>query len=304
MRMAQDTLTIAASTGALVPAPAQGLRPDEMTDAVIEDGLQSLAIAGFSAVELSDIWLDSRTMPLSQAKNLARRVADVDLSIIGLSTLGLKEANHALDIAQELGAQTFCIGLHKPPSAGKANVSFWANPPAIAPADDADFETLAASLQQLCKRAKKAGIRVVMEMNENAIIDRSAHVLRLLEMVDADNLGVNPDLGNLTRVTVPMIETWYETLNALAPYTEYWHVKNNLRMEHPDGFIVTHPSSMEDGVIDYRVALQTLLACGFSGPIVVESYWGDRVGGLERSRIYLEKLTNQISQMRRASGGQ
>lgn len=302
--MSQNTLTIAASTGALVPAPGQGLRPGDMTDAVIEEGLQSLVIAGFMAVELSDIWLDSRAMPPSQAKKLARMVADAGLSIIGLSTLGLEDANHALDIAQELGAQTFCIGLHKPPSAGRENVSFWANPPATAPAGDADFEALAASLQPLCKRAGNAGIRVVMEMNENAIIDRSAHVLRLLDMVDADNLGVNPDLGNLTRVTEPMIETWYETLNALAPHTEYWHVKNNLRMEHPDGIIVTHPSAMEDGVIDYRIALQTLLACGFSGPIVVESYWGDRIGGLERSRIYLEKLTNQISQIRRASGGQ
>ncbi len=103
--MSQNTLTIAASTGALVPAPGQGLRPGDMTDAVIEEGLQSLVIAGFSAVELSDIWLDSRTMPPSQAKKLARMVADAGLSIIGLSTLGLKDANHALDIAQELGAQ-------------------------------------------------------------------------------------------------------------------------------------------------------------------------------------------------------
>lgn len=302
--MSQNTPIIAASTGALVPAPGQGLRPDEMNEAVIEEGLQSLVVAGFKSIELSDIWLDSRTMPSSQAKELARQVTTSGLSIIGLSTLGLKDADHALSIAQELGAPTFCIGLHKPPSAGRKNVSFWANPPAIAPADDADFEALAEALRKLCKRAKSAGIGIVMEMNENAIIDRSAHVLRLLQMVDADNLGVNPDLGNLTRVTVPMIETWYETLNALAPYTSYWHVKNNLRMEHPDGFIVTHPSSMEDGLIDYRVALQSLLACGFAGPIVVESYWGDRLGGLEKSRIYLEKLTSQISQTRQKSGDQ
>lgn len=291
----QKNIMIAASTGALVPAPGQGVRAATVSDQDIITGFETISSAGFKYVELSDIWLNSQTMSIAEAQKLSNHITNADLSVVGLSTLGIANADKALCIAQELGTGTLCLGLHKPPSAGKPNVSFWANSPEKPTNDYDTFLALAEPLKKLCDRAAAANIEIVMEMNENALIDRSKHVLRLFEMVGSDNLRVNPDLGNLTRVAEPMIETWYETLAALASRTSYWHVKNNLRMEHQDGLVFTHPSSMESGVIDYRTALQMLIGNGFSGPIVVESYWGDRVTGLETSRIYLEKLVRETA---------
>lgn len=292
-----SNIVIAASTGALVPAPKQGKRPPEMTDGVIREGLAGLSEAGFSKIELSDIWVDSRTLPIDDAKALGQAIAVEQLSVIGLSTLGLEAADHALDVAQELGAPTLCLGLHKMPAAPANEASFWANPPQSQNPTEADFMAISTPLAALCKRAQSAGINVVIEMNENAIIDRAAHVLRLVEMTGSDNLGVNPDLGNLTRVTVPMVEPWYETLEALAGLTRYWHVKNNLRLEHPNGFVATHPCAMADGVIDYRTALKMLVEKGFNGPIIMEAYWGDRIHNLETGRKYLTSLVQQVGKL-------
>lgn len=293
-------ITIAASTGALVPAPNQGIRPAEMTDAVMRDGLEALVAAGFEAIELSDIWVDSRALPIKKAQELCQAISANKLSVIGLSTLGLEAADHALSVALELGAPTLCLGLHQMPAIKSANTSFWANPPAVQNPAKEDFEAISQPLAELCKRADANGVNVVIEMNENAIIDRAAHVLQLIEMTDAPNLGVNPDLGNLTRVSVPMVELWYETLAALAHLTHYWHVKNNLRLEHPDGFVMTHPSAMDAGIIDYRTALQLLQKHEFRGPIVVEAYWGDRLTNLENSKHYLTKLVQETWKYRPA----
>lgn len=281
---------IAASTGALVPAPNQGRRPSEMTEAVIRAGLASLADAGIDAIELSDIWVDSRTATPEQSKSLKAAIASANMTVIGLSTLGLEHADQALSAAIEFGAPTLCLGLHQMPGSQKSIGSFWATPPEPRAPSDADFELVSKPLAALCKRANVAGVNVVVEMNEHAIIDRAAHVLQLLEMTDAPNLGVNPDLGNLTRVTVPMVETWYETLEKLAEFTRYWHVKNNLRMDHPSGFVVTHPCAMDAGIIDYREAIKILDAKGFTGPVVIESYWGDRMANLQLAKNYLSEI--------------
>lgn len=277
-----------------MPAPGQGTRIPVTDEAGIDRGFAALAEAGFGAVELSDIWLDSRSMTIATAQLLARRAAAHTLTIVGLSTLGIVDSDAALTIAAEVGAPVLCLGLHQMPKAPAGDVSFWAAPPAPPAAEDAAFAALATGLRRLCARAAGQGIGIVIEMNENALIDRGSHVLRLLDLVGADNLGVNPDLGNLTRVTTPMPEPWFETLAATAPHTPYWHVKNNLRMEHPAGIIVTHPCALAEGVIDYRVALSRLVAAGFSGPIVVESYWGDRLHGLAQSRLYLDSLLNAL----------
>lgn len=281
---------IAASTGALVPAPNQGQRPAEMTEAIIRDGLTSFAAAGFEAIELSDIWVDSRTATSKQLQILNTAIADAGMAVVGLSTLGLERSDQALSAAIDAGAPTLCLGLHQMPGSQASSGSFWATPPEPHTPTDADFAQFSEPLAALCKRAHAAGLNVVIEMNEHAIIDRAAHVLRLLDMTDAPNLGVNPDLGNLTRVTVPMIETWYETLEKLAEFTRYWHVKNNLRLDHPSGFVVTHPCAMDAGIIDYREAMKILDAQGFSGPIVIESYWGDRMRNLQLAKNYLSEF--------------
>ena len=291
--VASPEMTIAATTGALVPPPGSAPPPGPPTADDIQAGLASLHWAGFSSIELSDIWVNSTSMGDAEIERFARVISENGLTVVGLSTLGLSGAAQALSVAVRLGAQTLCVGLHRMGANRAPNVSFWALPRTLAD-DEVEMSATSVALRELCARAADAGLRVVVEMNENSIVDRASRVLTLLDMTDAENLGVNPDLGNLTRVSVPMIEPWYETLLAVAPRTTYWHVKNNLRLEHPSGIVATHPSQLEDGVIDYRFALSCLLNAGFTGPVVIESYWGDRLRFLQRGRAYLQETVQQI----------
>lgn len=292
--MPPPEVTIAATTGALMPPPGSAPPPGPPTADQIRAGLSSLRWAGFTAIELSDIWVNSATMEDPEVDQLGQEIRDHGLAVVGLSTLGLGGAARALSVAARLGAATLCLGLHRLGANRGPHTSFWANPPLTLPDDEDEMLATSVALKDLCACAADSGLQVVIEMNENSLIDRASRVLKLLDMTGADNLGVNPDLGNLTRVTVPMVEPWYETLLAVASRTTYWHVKNNLRLEHPSGFVATHPSQLEDGFIDYRFALNCLLDAGFTGPVVIESYWGDRLRFLQRARCYLEETVRQV----------
>lgn len=292
--MPSTEIVVAATTGALVPPPGSAPPFSPPTSDQVRAGLSSLRWAGFSSIEVSDIWVNSATLDEARAEQFAREIREHDLAVAGLSTLGLRGAEQALSVAARLGAKTLCVGLHSMGANRAPDVSFWANPPRTLADDESLMTKTSKALKELCAQAADAGLRVAIEMNENSLVDRASRVLKLLDLTDADNLGVNPDLGNLTRVTTPMIEPWHETLTALAPRTTYWHVKNNLRLEHPSGIIATHPSQLEDGVIDYRLALSILLNAGFTGPIVIESYWGDRLRFLQRARLYLEDTVRQV----------
>ena len=45
--------------------------------------------------------------------------------------------------------------------------------------------------------AADQGVEISIEIHQNSIADNSWSALHLLELIDAPNVGVNPDLGNI-----------------------------------------------------------------------------------------------------------
>ena len=94
-----------------------------------------------------------------------------------------------------------------------------------------------------------------------------------------------------------MSEPWLSThierwpTDKLVPYAKYWHVKNYMRIEDPEkDLIISYPTSLALGIINYRVAVQKAIACGFRSAFLCEHYGGDGLTVCAMNRDYLRTI--------------
>jgi len=113
--------------------------------------------------------------------------------------------------------------------------------------------------------------------------------VQLVQDIGLDNVGLNPDLGNLIRLHRP-IEDWREMVAKTLPYSNYWHMKNYIRDEDVarDSYI-TMPAPMESGLINYREAFKVALSVGFQGILCTEHYGGDGLSVTASNQDYLRR---------------
>ena len=64
-------------------------------------------------------------------------------------------------------------------------------------ANDEDYTRTAKAVSEAAVVAADLGIEISIEIHQNSIADNSSSTLRLLELIDAENVGINPDLGNI-----------------------------------------------------------------------------------------------------------
>jgi len=109
--------------------------------------------------------------------------------------------------------------------------------------------------RELADHAREVGVEVSFELYEGTYLGTADSALRFLADIDRDNVGLNPDLGNLIRMQQP-IEPWESMAVKTLPFANYWHVKNYARAENPNaGIYLTSPTSLAAGLIDYRRAI-------------------------------------------------
>jgi sugar phosphate isomerase/epimerase len=297
------SLTIAGSTLVLAVRPRD--RPLREAGAnVWAEELAELREAGFDAVDLVDSWLAPGDLSAAEIRELAAVLGDSGLQLAGISVVrrsvidprdgaaNLDYTLRALDAAAALGAPLVSIGFHRPLTPEQRVASFWLVDPPRDDRSDASWALAAERVARVVARAEELGIGVALELHEGTLLDSAAGALRVIDMVGAPSLGVNPDLGNLVRVPAPLGESWEETLRAALPRTTYWHVKNYARVERP-GLVVTIPSELDAGAIDYRRALGLALDAGYSGPVCIEHYEGDALGAIARGRAYVEQVVRE-----------
>lgn len=270
--------------------------------------LQRLRQAGFTHVDLTDGWLPIPTMSTGERQSLGEVLA-----VVGLTPVGLNVSRHSLidpergaeyldysyrgvDAAVELGVGVLGIGFHPQliPEQ-KQQLMFWE---IGLPPDDRSEPTWALAtdrLQHLCRYAGERGVQVSIELYEDTLVCTAADIERIITAVGADNLGINPDLGNTFRSVTPQREHWLQTFRGALPHLDLWHVKNYTRSSaSPNGPFAVAPTSLGEGGIDYRLLVGEALASGFRGPIVVEHYGGDAVHQQRRGREYLVTLIDEL----------
>lgn len=267
-----------------------------------------VARLGFTAIELADSHIRPADLDASRREELlsiarAHGVTPISVhvqrqSIIqpGRGEENLAYAHRTIDAAAELGLQVFSTGLHQPfTDAQRKALWFWTAQGSVDP-DDAETRALAVRrLRELGEHAASVGLPMSLEMYEDTYLGTAESAVRLIEEIGLDNVGLNPDIGNLVRLHRP-IEDWREMHEKTLPYANYWHVKNYTRDEAVDGSWYTSvPASMELGLINYRAMVARAVELGFRGPFLMEQYGGDSLGVCATNRTYLQSLLPQPS---------
>ena len=163
-------------------------------------------------------------------------------------------------------------------------------------ANPADYERTAKAVTEVAGIAADIGIEISIEIHQNSIADNSRSTLQLLELIDAPNVGINPDLGNIYWTYDIPEETCEAAIVAVAPHINYWHCKSLSRVHIPDletAIYVQVP--LPDGEIDYRFAIAAALDAGYDGYLAIEGIRdGDQFHQDGRSVAYVKSVLSDL----------
>ncbi|WP_442577105.1 sugar phosphate isomerase/epimerase family protein [Microbacterium sp. F51-2R] len=259
--------------------------------------------AGFSHVDLTDSWVHYGDLAPGQVEALRQCLAATGSTAASLSAIRrsviderdgeahLAYAHRTIEVAASLSIPVVSVGLHRALTAAQRDqLWFWTVEGHRDPFEDQDAWSLAVTrLRELGRHAADAGLILSLELYEHTFLGTSESSVRLVEEIGLDNVGLNPDIGNLIRLHEP-VEDWRAIAEATMPYANFWHVKNYTRDEDAAaGFVSTVPTSLELGVINYREAVKIALRNGFQGVICVEHYGGDGLSVSATNRDYLRQ---------------
>jgi len=302
--LSADTWPIAA---AMLQFPAVGRDRVPVFDAdpsTWVDAFTDIRDAGFDRIEINDNWLrvgdlsrprlDALGEAGREAETILESVCVVRSSIIDPlhGEANLAYSHRTLDAAAQLGAGVVSIGFHRPLTAEqRSRLWFWTAQGEIdEPEDEQNWRLAVTRVAELGRHAAELGLDLTLEMYEDTYLGTAASSVRLVTEVGLENVGLNPDVGNLIRLHRP-IDDWQETLRATLPHANYWHVKNYARDEDPaTGTYTAVPAPLELGLINYRHAVRDALALGFRGTFVCEHYGGDGLGVSAINREYLRRV--------------
>ncbi|WP_051620032.1 sugar phosphate isomerase/epimerase family protein [Haematomicrobium sanguinis] len=311
MSHSPETWPIAAALLQFPGTAPDGTPTQEASAQTWRHTFRQVAAVGFTNVDLTDSWVrpgdltGNRLQELKDAATAERLEVPV-LSIVRKSVIDPKSGkdnlayvHRSIDTAGTLGFTTLSLGLHQQLTAEQhKRLWFWTAPGNGDPEDDKETWDLAVTrFREIGEHAAEEGLQVSLEMYEDTYLGTAASAVRLIEDIGLDNVGLNPDIGNLVRLH-RSIEDWRAILDATLPYTNYWQVKNYFRDENPDtGTITSMPAPLELGFINYRDALNRALELGFNGVLCCEHYGGDGLGVSALNQRYLRELLAQSPAM-------
>ena len=164
-------------------------------------------------------------------------------------------------------------------------------------ASEADYERTANAVTDVANVAADLGVEISIEVHQNSIADNSWSALHLRGLIDAPNVGINPDLGNIYWTYDIPEESCEDAIVALAPHVNYWHCKSLCRVHIPDletAIYVQVP--LPDGEIDYRFAIAALLDANYEGYLAIEGVRdGDAFHQDGRSVAYVKSVLAELS---------
>ncbi|MGW2092222.1 sugar phosphate isomerase/epimerase family protein [Promicromonospora sukumoe] len=266
--------------------------------------LQQVADLGFTEVDPTDAWLSIGELSDARFAELLAVLKETGLTVPSVSTTRrsvvdvlrgedyLRFGHTIIDRAPQLGAEVVNFGFMQAlkPAQERA-LWFWLAEGHHDDLDDKDTYDLAVGrIRELADHARDLGVQVSLEMYEDTYVGTPDLAVRFVQDVDRDNVGINPDLGNLVRLHRPVedIPTMFEKV---LPLTNFWHIKNYTRDEDPaTGSYATHPTPLVQGVVNYRAVIRRALELGFEGVFVCEHYGSDSLGVAAINREYIRDV--------------
>ncbi|SNZ17476.1 Sugar phosphate isomerase/epimerase [Terribacillus aidingensis] len=203
---------------------------------------------------------DITNQEIENLKSAAKHNGINILSVLPYLTAGdLKATEHALQIAQKLGAVTIRLGVPSYDRSQHYNDLFRAAAAYLYEAE------------QMCKQYKVKGL---IETHHGTIAPSASLAHRLVCPFDSANIGVLYDPGN-------MVHEGYENhrmgLELLGDYLAHVHVKNarwQKEQQYADGTVdwSVEWTSIEKGVVNWKQVLSDLKAVGYNGYIGMEDF--------------------------------
>ncbi|UCR88162.1 sugar phosphate isomerase/epimerase family protein [Mycetocola spongiae] len=305
MRYTAENWPIAAALLQFPGTNAAGQHINDADPSAWEKVFTEVRDAGFSNVDLTDSWVRPGDLSPERLEAFAASARNVGVGLPSLSSIrqsiiqdngweeNLAYAHRTIDAAAALGCEVVSMGLHQAlTEEQKRQFWFWTVQGHTDPVGDAEVWGNAVSrFQELGRHAAEVGLLLSLEMYEDTYVGTGDSTVALITDIGLDNVGVNPDIGNLVRLHRP-IEDWREIAAKVLPYSNYWHVKNYSRDENTAaGTFTAMPAPMESGLINYRELFALAIEVGFQGVICTEHYGGD---GLSVSASNQDYLRNRI----------
>lgn len=273
--------------------------------------LKAVKAIGFDGVEIPAA--SQQEVDAGAAKEFGKELADAGLPAlcvraggpIAHHTAGAEARDRlerAIKVAAALGATvvntTFVTPATNPGGLGSDRRGEVISQGGSRLASEADFEATAKQLRHFGKLAADHGLDISIEVHQGSIADNSTTTLHLLDLVGLDNVGANPDLGNIYWHYEYPEETCENAIVALAPRSKYWHCKSLRRLHIPElnkSWFIRVP--LDDGDIDYRFAISAMVDAGYQGYLAVEgAQMGDQLTIDARSATYVRGLLKELGQ--------
>lgn len=275
------------------------------------DQLQQVVDLDFEFVDPTDAWLSIGELSDERFSEFVDVLDEVGLKIPSISTtrssvvdktpyagggtMGeqyLARAHKIIDRAPTLGANMVNIGYMQGLTPAQAKAQwFWLEDGHHDDLNDKATRDLAiARTRELADHAKEKGVGLSLEMYEDTYIGTPDLAVEFLHDLNHDNIGLNPDLGNIVRLhrEIEDINTMFDKV---LPYTNFWHIKNYTRDFDPStGAYATHPAPLVSGTVNYRQQIRKALDHGFNGVFVVEHYGSDSLGVGALNRDYIKQV--------------
>jgi len=159
-----------------------------------------------------------------------------------------------------------------------------------------EYELLAKKYSEVCDVAKEFDINISCEVHQNSPVDNSWSAKLIHKLVNRDNFGINPDLGNiLWNYDIPE-ELCEDAIIELAPISNYWHCKNLIRVNHPENQrSVFIRETIIGGEIDYRFAVEAMHNADYDGFMSIEGvFGGDQYYSDKISLEYCKNLWKEL----------
>jgi sugar phosphate isomerase/epimerase len=190
----------------------------------------------------------------------------------GFSTASDKESMQAFDEFQRL--------LHIASELGSSMVRVSPGGPNAFMANDYHYAKAAHWLNKCAIEAKACKIDIVLEIHNQSLIETVDSSLKLLSLIEHDNVGMIHDAGNMY-----ITETDYgrDSILNLGKHLFHVHVKDELRVAEvgtPGTFVnLTHrgeekflQSRLGEGEADHQPMLDALRETGYNGWITLECH--------------------------------
>ncbi len=269
-----------------------GLSGQMFDDTSVWDHLESAAKYGYSTVELRSTHVNPST-PDETLAEIKDFLAEKNITVNGLSCF---TGNYALldDAGCETAFATFKKYVDLAVYMNARSVRVWPGWIESAKANDAQVEKAAQWMRKSADYAKEKGILLLIEMHHGTLCDKADASLRLLEMIDRDNVGLTLDPVNLYQV--PENYT-HGTVRKLGKHIFNVHIKDIVKLASDEqpycfeyGFYAGHigrftPVYFEEravkqyfthrrilqGSVDWHGVISALTEIGYDGALVVES---------------------------------